>query len=156
MNSNTLASIKPTPRTPQPRVQVRAFNSQLGQAWKRESLAWLNALREKRFGLVEGHTLELRVGHLSREFVVLVVEKALGPIRPLPTKVRFDHQELGAPSGHDIHIDLNESPPEVKTHRHFWECSLGKGKTPHFKSHVLPLIDELISSFKGGRAAWVD
>ncbi|MCZ6876691.1 MAG: hypothetical protein O7G29_00960 [Acidobacteria bacterium] len=153
MKHITPASNDPIPLTPQSRVIVRAFNSR-GRSWKDESLTWLNEMRAKRFGLIEGHTVELRAGYRSKDFVVLVVEKTLDPIKPLPPVIYFDHWELDAWSGHDIHINCDSSPPAVTIHRHFWERSKGRGETPHFKSRVLPLIDELISSFDVGRSSW--
>jgi len=132
-----------------PEVLVRAFDSR-GIAWKKSSLSWLDYMREQRFGLIEGHTLEVRSDCLSQNFIILAVERSTAPVKPLPPRIYFAHFELEFWSGHDIHVDCDEVPPAVTVNHHFWEQREGEGKTPHFETHVLPLIDELVSRFRKG------
>ena len=131
-----------------PGVIVKAFDSR-GRKWKDSSLSWLDSMRDQRFGLIEGHTLQIQSGHLCENFILLVVERSLAPIKPLPPRIYFDHFELDAQSGHDIHIDCSSSPPVTVINRHFWEQYGEQGKTPHFERYVQPLIDKLVSSFRG-------
>jgi len=151
MNNNTQVRSFKTTSTPEPRVIVKAFNSR-GIAWKDSSLSWLDEMREQRFGLIEGHSLELRSVYCCENFIILAVESSTAPIRPLPPKIYFARFELAFWSGHDIHIDCNESPPITRINRHFWEQREGRGRAPHFESHVQPLIDELVSNFEGGES----
>jgi len=147
-NSNTQVRFK---TTPPPRVIVKAFNAN-GNGWKDSSLSWLNEMRGQRFGLMEGHTLELRAGYRRENFILLVVRKSLIPMEPLPPRIYFDHFELDAQSGHDIHIDCSSSPPVTVINRHFWEQYGEQGKTPNFERYVKPLIAELVSNFEGGKS----
>ena len=137
-------SLKPT----SPGVIVKAFNSR-GRGWKDSSLSWLNSMRDQRFGLIEGHTLQIQSRHLCENFILLVVERSLAPIKPLPLRIYFDHFELDAPSGHDIHIDCSSSPPVTVINRHFWEQYGEQGETPYFERYVQPSISKLVSSFRG-------
>ena len=145
---------------PEPWVVVKAFNSR-SIAWKDSCLSWLNEMRDQRFGLIEGHTLELLSGYRCRNLILLVVERSTAPIKPLPHRIFFAHWTPRTPetpleltfwSGHDVHIDCNESPPITRINRHFWEQLRGRGKTPHFEKHVQPLIGQLVSNFEGGQA----
>jgi len=139
---------------PEPEVVVRAFNSR-GHGWKKSTLSWLDDMRDQRFGLVEAHSLELRLGHHCENFILLVVAQSLARPEPLPPKIYFAHFELTFWSGHDIHIDCDEVPPAVTVNHHFWEQREGQGKAPHFERHVQPLIDELVASFEG-RQSWAN
>ena len=134
-NPTTLSSIKPTPGTPLPMVRVRAFDSR-GRRWKGEASDWLNDMRAQGFACKEGHTLRVRKGVLSAEFVIFVVRKVRGPIKPLP-RICFAHYEVGSP-GHAIGIDLSVSPPETTIYHHLWQGCERQGKTPHFERHVEP------------------
>lgn len=131
-------------------VQIKAFNTN-DRAWKDSCLVWLDEMREQRFGLIEGHSLELRSVYCCENFIILAVERSTAPIRPLPPKIYFARFELTFWSGHDIHIDCGP-PPVTTIRRHFWEQREGRGRAPHFECHVLPLVDELVSNFEGGES----
>jgi len=148
-NNTTLSSIKPTSR---PR-QLRAFDSKL-RKWKGESLEWLREKKAEGVECTEGHTVWLKGGYLSADFVIFVVAKSKGPIRPLPPRICFDHFEIGAASGHHVRINLDESPPKTEIMQNFWQRGEGQGETPYFERYVQPLIDELIARFSEGES-WV-
>ena len=136
-NTTQFRSFKTT-STPEPRVIVKAFNCR-GIGWKDSYLSWLYEMRHQRFGLTEIHTLYIQSGYRSNcyraeIFIVPVVEQSW----------------LGSCSGHDIFIKC-DSPPVTTIDRHVWRRE-GQGKTPHFESHVQPLIDELVASFEGGES----
>lgn len=135
--------------TPEPEVAVGIFDSR-GIAWKDSSLSWLDKMREQRFGLIEGHTLELLSNCHCENFILLVVAQSLARPEPLPPKIYFAHWELDEWSGHDIYVDCNESPPITSINRHFWGQREGQGETPFFERYVQPIIDELVSNFQGG------
>lgn len=155
MKTNTEQSIKPPANfqfsTSSSPVEVGVFDVNR-HGWKDSSLSWLDKMREQRFGLIEGHSLELLSDYRCENFVLLVVEKTLTPIRPLPPRIYFAHWELDAWSGHHICIDCTESPPVTTLHLDFWSQREGQGKTPHFEKYVQPLIDKLVCNLKGGES----
>lgn len=137
--SNSNIKIRPVETTsPGPGVIVKAFNCR-GIGWTDSSLSWLGKMRDQRFGLIEVHTLYIQSGYRSNRyrfenFIVPVVEQSW----------------LGSWSGHDIFIEC-DSPPVTTIDRHVWRQE-GQGKTPHFESHVQPLIDELVVDFERGES----
>ncbi|MCZ6626259.1 MAG: hypothetical protein O7B35_18820 [Deltaproteobacteria bacterium] len=138
MNKN----ITPATRTKSPacrQVQIKAFNVN-GRDWKDSYLSWLREMRNLKFGLTEIHTLYIQSGYRSNRYRA---EIFIIPVVGQPW--------LGPWGGHNIFISC-DSPPVTTIYRHAWRW---EGKTPHFESHVQPLIDKLVAGFEG-RQSWAD